>query len=162
MALSPFALDIDAIPLFYKYRDVVFGRGFAATIETTGRAVCVREDDEFVMAGVEPGGMAVGGATREEAQEAFRRNFTMILFDIAAEEETFEAFRSAVERFVHETSPSVIDEWNHAVTTSRLAVGADVDVPRQHANMPACVTIVHTELAPAQNILSEPEHLVAA
>lgn len=162
MALSPFSLDLDSLPLFFRYRDVIFGRGFAATIETTGRALCVREDDEFVMAGVEPGGMAASGATRELAQDAFRKMFTTILFDIAAEEETFDAFKTAVERFVHQTSPAVVDEWNRAVVLSRQAVGADVDVPRQPADMPASVAIVHTELAPAQNVLSEPEHLVAA
>ena len=97
MPVSPFSLDLDSLPLFFRYRDVVFGRGFAATVETTGRALCVREEDEFVMAGVEPGGMAVGGATREAAQDTFRKMFTTVLFDIAAETETFQAFKDAVE-----------------------------------------------------------------
>lgn len=162
MALSPFSLELESLPLFFRYRDVIFGRGFAATVETTGRALCVREDDEFVMAGVEPGGMAVGGSTREAAQDTFRKMFTTILFDIAAETETFQAFKDAVERFIHETSPAVIDEWNQAVSASRLVIHNDVDVPRQPADMPASVTVAHLELAPEQNRISEPEHLVAA
>ncbi len=162
MALSPFTLELDSIPLFFRYRDVVFGRGFAATIETTGRALCVREDDEFVMAGVEPGGMAVGGATREEAQAAFRKTFTEALFDIAAEAETFQAFKAEVERFVYQTAPATIDEWRRSVAASRLAVRDDVDVPRERADLPARVVVSHLELAPEQNRISEPELLVAA
>jgi hypothetical protein len=162
MAVSPFSLDLDAIPLFFRYRDVVFGRGFAATIETTGRALCVREDDEFVMAGVEPGGMAVSGPTREAAQDVFRRTFTEVLFDIAASAETFQAFKTEVERFVHQTAPATIAEWGRAVELSRVAVRRDLQVPRQPADLPASVIVSHLELAPEQNRISEPEHLVAA
>ena len=89
MAMSPFSLELDSIPLFFRYRDIVFGRGFAATVETSGRALLEREDGEFVMAGVEPGGMAVSGETREAAHEAFRKTFTEVLFDIAADAEGF-------------------------------------------------------------------------
>ena len=162
MALSPFSLELDTLPLFFRYRDVVFGRGFAATVETTGRALCAREDDEFVMAGVEPGGMAAGGATREEAREAFRRHFTLVLFDIAADAASFQAFKEEVEAFVHQTSPATLDEWRRAVDASRLAVGGDLDVPRQPATLPASVVVSHLELAPEQNRITEPEHLVAA
>lgn len=131
MAVSPFSLDLDSIPLYFRYRDVVFGRGFAATIETTGRALCVREDDEFVMAGVEPGGMAAGGSTRDEAQEAFRKHFTLVLFDLAADAASFQAFKEQVEAFVHQTAPATLDEWHRSVEASRLAVSRDADVPRQ-------------------------------
>lgn len=162
MALSPFSLELDSIPLFFRYRDVVFGRGFAATVETTGRALCVREDGEFTMAGVEPGGMAVSGATRQEAQDTFRKNFTMVLFDIANDADSFQSLKAEVERFVHETSPAVLEEWRQAVEASRQIVGSDVDVPRQPADRPATVEILHTELTPTQNIIHEPEHLVAA
>lgn len=162
MALSPFSLALDSIPLFFRYRDVVFGRGFAATIETTGRALCVREDDEFVMAGVEPGGMAVSGATRDEAQDLFRKHFTMVLFDIAADADTFQAFKEEVERFVHQTAPATLDEWRRSVSASRNAVSVDLDVPRQPADLPASVVVSHLELAPEQNRISEPEFLVAA
>lgn len=162
MALSPFSLDLDSIPLFFRYRDVVFGRGFAATIETTGRALCEREDDEFVMAGVEPGGMAAGGSTREEAQAAFRKTFTEVLFDIAAGAETFQAFKDEVERFVYQTAPATLREWDRAVEASRQAVSRDVEVPRQPADLPARVVVSHLELAPEQNRITEPEHLVAA
>lgn len=162
MALSPFSLDLDSIPLFFRYRDVVFGRGFAATVETTGRALCVREDGEFVMAGVEPGGMAVGGPTREAAQEEFRRRFTLVLFDIASDAASFQTFKREVEAFVHQTAPATLDEWRRSVEASREAVSADADVPRQPAGMPASVNVAQIALAPEQNQISEPEHLVAA
>ena len=162
MALSPFSLELDSIPLFFRYRDVVFGRGFAATVETTGRVLCVREDGEFIMAGVEPGGMAASGATREDAQAAFRRMFTEVLFDIAGDADSFDAFRLGVEAFVHQTAPATIAEWNRAVEASKAAVPEDVDVPRQTADLPARVVVSHVELKPEQNRVSDPEHLVAA
>jgi len=162
MPLSPFALDLDALPLFFRYRDVVFGRGFAATVETTGRAICVREGDEYVMAGVEPGGMAVSGPTAEAAGVEFRRMFTTVLYDLAAEAETFQHFAASVERFVHETSPDTVAEWDRAVEAARRLLQPRFDVAKQPAQLPATVTVVHTELAPAQNVISEPQHLVAA
>lgn len=162
MASSPFELDLAAIPLFFRYRDVVFGKGFAATVETTGRALCVRDGDEHVMAGVEPGGLAAAGETTEAARHAFRRTFTEILFDLAAEAPTFHDFKAAVEAFVAETSPATLSEWDAAVTEARRLVSPATDVARQPANLTARVVVVHAELAPEQNIVSEPEHLVAA
>lgn len=162
MPLSPFALGLDTLPLFFRYRDVVFGRGFAATVETTGRAICIREGDEYVMAGVEPGGMAVSGPSAEAAGAEFRRMFTTVLFDLAAEAPTFQDFSDAVESFVHETSPATIAEWEQAVAAARRLVQPRSDIAKQPAQLPATVAIVHTELAPTQNVISEPQHLVAA
>ncbi len=106
MPSSPFELDLAVIPLFFRYRDVVFGRGFAATVETTGRALGEREGDDYVMAGVEPGGLAAGGATPEEARHAFRRTFTEVLFDLAADAPSFQAFKESVEAFVGTSNDS--------------------------------------------------------
>lgn len=158
MPSSPFDLDLAVIPLFFRYRDVVFGRGFAATVETTGRALVERE----VMAGVEPGGLAAGGATSEEARHAFRQMFTTVLYDLAAESPTFDAFKAAVERFVGETAPATLADWDAAVAHVRRVVDPAVDVARQPAGLSASVKVVHAELAPTQNVVSEPQHLVAA
>lgn len=162
MPLSPFALGLDALPLFFRYRDVVFGRGFAATVETTGRAICVREGDEYVMAGVEPGGLASVGATAELAGVEFRKTFTTVLFDLADDAPDFQAFAAAVEQFVHETSPATLAEWDEAVAAARRLVTPGHDVARQSAQQPAVVVVSNTELTPTQNVLSEPQLHVAA
>lgn len=162
MPSSPFLLDLDALPLFFRYRDVVFGQGFAATVETTGRALCVRDGDEFLMVGVEPGGLAADGVTSDDARHAFRRMFTTVLYDLAAESPTFDAFKAAVERFVAETAPATLAEWDAAVAHVRRVVDPALDVARQPAGLSAHVKVVHAELAPTQNVVSEPQHLVAA
>ena len=162
MPSSPFLLDLAALPLFFRYRDVVFGRGFAATVETTGRALVEREGDDYVMAGVEPGGLAAGGATSEEARHAFRRTFTEVLFDLAADAPSFQAFKESVEAFAGETSPATVAAWTAAVADARRLVDSASDVARQPAGLEAGVVVLHVELAPDQNVVSEPEHLVAA
>lgn len=162
MPSSPFELDLAAIPLFFRYRDVVFGQGFAATVETTGRALCVREGKEFIMTGVEPGGLAASGDTTESAGHAFRRMFTEVLFDFALDAATFQDFKNGVEGFVNETSPAALEEWDAAVADARRRVPPTSDVAKQPAHLKAGVVVIHAELAPAQNVVSEPEHLVAA
>ena len=140
----------------------MFGRGFVGTIETAGRATLVREDDEFMMAGVEPGGMAASGRDRDAAFEAFRKTYTEILFDIAADSETFQDFKMAVEQFVHQTSPPALDEWNEAVAGLKWLSIVDTSVPRESANNTGSVAVTHAELSPTLNVISKPEHLIAA
>ena len=163
MALSPFSLDLDVVPFFFKYRDSIFGHGFVAMIETTGRAMCEKEDGEYVVAGVEPGGMAASGATSEAALLAFRQTFRAILIDIAAEAPDFQAFHAEVQRFVHETSPRTVADWNAAVILARAKADQSPDVARVNAETPASVAVsFSTDLVPEQNVIDEPSQLIAA
>ena len=112
MTLSPFSLDLDVIPFFFRFRDQIFGHGFVALVETTGRAMCEKEaGGGFTIAGVEPGGLAGCGDTCESALQEFRQSFRMVLMDIATESPTFDAFHSEVRRFIHETSPATLADW---------------------------------------------------
>lgn len=163
MAQSPFSLDLDVTPFFFKFRDAIFGHGFVATIETTGRALCEREDGEFVVAGVEPGGLAVGGPTLDAALHAFRQTFRGILMDIAAEAPNFDEFSAEVRRFVHQTAPATLAEWDRAVQLARGHADRAPDVARVSPNTPVSVAIsFSTDLVPQQNILDEPAQLIAA
>ncbi len=45
---------------------------------------------------------------------------------------------------------------------ARRLVDSGSDVARQPADLQAGVVVLHVELAPDQNVVSEPEHLVAA
>ena len=90
-------------PLLLGFRDLVAGNGYIADIAlSNGRALLVDEGDGFWMYGVNPGGMAAGGASLGEAQAEFRTAYKSVLFDIAAEAESFEAFKAEVERFLTE------------------------------------------------------------
>lgn len=159
---SSISLTLDRWPVFFFYRDTVFGLGFVANVELTGRALCVREgSDEFNVIGVEPGGLAATGDTVESAHELFRKTYTSILFDIAAESRTEEDFHREVERFVLDKSAGAEVDWNEAVTEVRGQV--QPDVPTMSASTPASFRITFSkDLAPQQNQLDEPRHLVAA
>ncbi len=115
-----------------------------------------------MMVGVEPGGMAASGRDRDAAFEAFRKTYTEILFDIAADSETFQDFKTAVEQFVHQTSPPTLDEWNEAVAVSAKLSIVDTSVPRESAKNTGRVAVTYAELSPTLNVISEPEHLIAA
>ena len=86
-------------PLIFTYRDAVSGNGFLAGVTVTGRALITREDGKWWMYGVRPAGIAETGNTPNETFLSFRQRYSAVLFDIAAEAETFEAFKEEVERF---------------------------------------------------------------
>ena len=164
MALSPFSLDLAVVPFFFRFRDQIFGHGFVALVETTGRAMCEKEETGgFTIAGVEPGGVAASGETCEAALHEFRQTFRMVLMDIATEAPTFDAFHSEVRRFIHETSSATLTDWARAVEAARHAADRVPDVARVRPDMPASVAVsCSTDLVPQQNVVDDPAQLVAA
>lgn len=113
-------------PLFFTYRDRIFGNGFLADVMSHGRILAAEEDGDVWVYGVEPGGMAACGATPKEALEAFRLSFTQVLSDLAAEASTFEAFRESVRGFFHEVNEPTEQDWLTAVAAVQKG---DVDLP---------------------------------
>lgn len=163
MALSPFSLDLDVVPFFFRFRDSIFGHGFVATVDTMGRAMCEREGDEYVVAGVEPGGLAASGGNHDAALTAFRQAFRGVLMDIAAEAPDFDTFHDEVRKFVHQTSPATLAHWNAAVAAARAKAADAPDVARINADTPASVAVAYsTDLVPGQNVLDDPAQLIAA
>ena len=53
----------DRYPLMFTYRDVISGDGFLAGITLSGRALMIKENDEWWMYGVRPGAIAETGKT---------------------------------------------------------------------------------------------------
>lgn len=163
MALSPFSLDLEVVPFFFRFRDAIFGHGFVAMIETTGRAMCEFEDDEYIVAGVEPGGLAASGDSRDAALAAFRQTFKAVLIDMASEAPTFDAFHAEVLQFVHQTSPATLKVWAAAVELARLKADQTPDVARVRHDMPVSVAVsCSTDLVPQQNVLDDQTQLIAA
>lgn len=163
MALSPFSLDLEVVPFFFKFRDSIFGHGFVATVDTMGRAMCETEDGEIVVAGVEPGGLAASGANIDAALAAFRQTFRAVLMDIAAEAPDFDTFHAEVKEFVHQTSPATVAHWDAAVEIARARANELADVARINGDTPASVAVSYsTDLVPGQNVLDDPAQLIAA
>jgi hypothetical protein len=130
----------------FTFGDAVSGDGFLAGITMTGRALMVQEDSKWWVYGVRPGAIAESGDTLREAFLRFRSRYKEVLFDIAGEFRTFEAFQQEVERFFNEPDPEDERRWDNAVTALRsgnpkppLALG---DLPREAPeNRPAQVLV---------------------
>jgi hypothetical protein len=119
--------EIDHYPLLFTFRDVISGNGFLAGITLSGRALMLKEDDnKWWMYGVRPGAIAETGETIQEALLRFRNKYREVLFDIAGERNTFEAFRQEVERFFYEPDTEEEQRWESAATAIRFD---DVTVP---------------------------------
>ena len=102
-------------PLLFGFKDLIAGNGFFAGVSVAGRALLADEGDGFWMYGVNPGGVAAGGATAGEAQFEFRRMYKSVLFDIAAEAADFEELKAEIEQFFRSTNEPTAAEWEAAV-----------------------------------------------
>jgi len=105
-------------PLTFSYTDVVSGRGYMAGIRLEGRSLLVQEPDGWWMLGARPGAIAASGDTEAEAAAAFRNQYRLVLFDIAGEAPSFEAFKAEVEALVQQTD-SDLDRWRAALEELR-------------------------------------------
>jgi hypothetical protein len=153
--------------LLFGFRDLVAGRGFLAGVAVNGRALLVHDDDGgYWMHGVNPGGMAAGGADIGEAQGAFRETYRTILFDIAADAAGFEEFKTEVESFFNQTSAGFLPEWEEAVKEVRAGkIEADwlPRVDSDRAKLAVHVVPVSVEqLQPSMNEPDEEPALAAA
>jgi len=149
------------LPLLFSYRDTIFGQGFLVEVKVlNGRALCVTEDNEVWMYGVNPGGMAASGTDLHDAHKEFRKAFTKILIDLAYEAENFDAYRAAVEQFVHETSDN--DGWRAAVEEVRRLNVAEVGLPRASADSPMSVQVTIREMPRVDDNLPVSDALLAA
>jgi hypothetical protein len=106
-------------PVLFSFRDLIAGNGFVAGVAVHGRALLIDEGDGFWMYGVNPGGVAAGGQTPNEAQAEFRKGYRTVLFDAAAEAPDFESFRREIEAFFEETNSPTEKEWEDAVQDVR-------------------------------------------
>jgi hypothetical protein len=145
-------------PILFGFRDLIAGNGFVAGVGVNGRALLVDEDNGYWMYGVNPGGLAAGGATPAEAQAEFRVIYRSVLFDAAAEAVDFASFKSEVESFFNETNEPTKVEWDEAVQEVRSGkVSADW-LPKGKADSKIGVDVVLLDHpVPSVNALDEAE-----
>jgi len=106
-------------PLVFSFRDLIGGNGFVAAVSMDGRVLLAEEDDDTWMFGVQPGGVAGGDRQRDVAFTEFKRNYLSVLFDIAAEAESFDAFSARINEFFAEVNVPNSDDWNAALAEVR-------------------------------------------
>ena len=153
-------------PILFTFTDKVFGKGFLASVAVHGRALAAEEENGWWMYGVEPGDLAAGGTTFNEAQCEFRKTFTAILFDIAEEAKDFKSFRAEVGRFFKGRNRPTEEEWQAAVLEVRAgkitAAAISEGLPTEPADSPRSVEVELLEsFKPKDNVL-EPQMAVAA
>lgn len=110
------------LPILFTFTDKVAGNGFVAKVIAHGRALASEEEGGWWLYGVQPGGIAAGGATLAEAQVEFRKDFTAVLFDIADEAKDPASFEAGVRDFFGQTNQPTADDWQTAVSWVRHAL----------------------------------------
>jgi len=106
-------------PLIFTFRDTISGDGFLAGITLCGRALMLNEDEKWWMYGVRPGAIAESGGSVQEAILRFRNRYREVLFDIAGDHHTFDAFKKEAERFFYEPDEEEERRWEDAATAIR-------------------------------------------
>lgn len=102
------------VPLFFRFEQVVFGRGFMADVRFLGRVTCTRQFGSTWMYGVNPGALAEEGESMRDAYANFRHAIAGVLFDLATEAEDIEQFRTAARSFFEATDDTSVAEWVEA------------------------------------------------
>ncbi len=147
---------MERVPLFFTFQDRVFGNGFLAEVEACSRAVVECNPDEEGMVwvnGVQPGGIAVGAATRTAAYGEFREAYREVLFDIAEEEATFANFKKAVLQFFSEVCRPADEEWWAAVEQVRAEGHQEEGLAIKSADTTeASITIQKVKSTPEYNV----------
>lgn len=154
--------EINHHPVMFTFRDAISGDAFLAGITLCGRALMVKEDGKWWMYGVRPAAIAETGDTPQETFLRFRNRYKEVLFDIAGEQRTFEAFKQEVERFFYEPDTEEERRWEDAVIAMRsgniIPPPPFSDLPREAPeNRPTQITAErldgeHKRFMPSDNV----------
>ena len=106
-------------PVLLSLHDAVVGNGFVAMVHIEGRSLMRQEEDGFWIDGVNPGALAEGGSTRDEALLKFRESYREVLADMAVCAASFDEFRAEVERFFYQETPGEAEAWLAAAAALR-------------------------------------------
>jgi hypothetical protein len=116
-------------PILLQFRDFVAGNGFLAHVTLDGRALLVAEGDgDHWVYGVKPGAVAGGASEASTALSEFKTQYLSVLYDIASDTPTFEAFRVQVQAFFDQTD-SDGEDWDRALEAVRKTNMSLDDLP---------------------------------
>ena len=110
-----------SLPFLFTFPHVIAGKGFFARVEVHGRALLKEEAEgaETWFYGAFPGTVAGGGKDYTEACKEFRKAYLSVLFDVANEADSFEAFEREARELLDVANESVTDEWNECLRAVR-------------------------------------------
>lgn len=118
------------------------------------------------MSGVQPGGIAAGGADVWEACAAYRKAFVGVLADIASSVGDFREFRTEAARLLAERDDAAFEDWTAAVEgirTSRIEWRQMQQLPVKPAAMTPSLTVtLKSEMTPADNSVDDAPDLATA
>jgi hypothetical protein len=120
-------------PLVFSFRDLIAGNGFVAAVAMDGHVLLSEEEGGFWMYGVQPGSIAAGAELRDSAFKKFKDGYLSVLFDMAAEATSFEAFELNVKSFFAQVNAPNAKDWAHALAEVRAS---NIELPNL-AKVPA-------------------------
>ena len=149
-------------PLLFTFLDKVEGKAFLAGVAVHGRLLAEEADGVWWMYGINPGGLAASGKTRAEAYTDFRSSLMKVLFDIAADEPDFYAFRKRAKEFFEEDDRESIEEWMTARERVRKGEINLEGLKRETAESPRRIEITQKNAFHPQGNAVDPQVAVAA
>ena len=145
-------------PIVFHFERIIYGRGFAASVEVVGRALGVLEDEDLWIHGVQPGAIAASGSSLAEVLDEFKKQFATILFDMADGASDFKSFSVDVNRFFYAVDAEDEQRWLKAPRTRRHASHPFSTLPPALTPMIPSILVKQIEqrrLDPALNKLDE-------
>ncbi len=130
------------LPLLFSFKQVVLGNGFLVGVTMNGRALLDEDSEETWITGVAPVGLAGGGVDRTAAFTDFRKAWAEVLFDIANESITFDAFQRQCEEFLASSMDSMTTEWQAALEEVRRTKYVDRLLRRESADQNVTFKVV--------------------
>lgn len=102
-------------PLLFTFTDRISSPGhYEVEVVARGRVLMIEEDEGWWFAGVNPGGLAEGGATVDEAYAKYRGSYREVLADIAADCDSTADFCREARLFFDQSDPDTTAEWEAA------------------------------------------------
>src|SRR5438046_1878867 len=109
----------DCYPIVFTVKRMIAGNGFLVGVIARGRALMLQEEEGYWVSGVNPCSVAGGGSDPKSAFCAFRDGYVSVLFDIASEARTFDAFKAEAEAFFNSVNSQTDAEWHAALKRVR-------------------------------------------
>lgn len=108
-------------PVIISFVQTVRGRDFLARVHGDARVIIENAgpDDEWVCAGVQPGGLLETGRNPREAGLSFRHFLGTVLNDLAAEASDIAAFREEAAALIGTVHTKNLQRWLEAVAAFR-------------------------------------------
>lgn len=138
-------------PIIFGLRDIIQGDGFLAVVAVQGRALLHEDDGGVWVEGVNPGGFVATGKSVAEALEEFRRSYSAILFDIADDASSFEAFEEQAKQFFEASTETLERDWRQAVEDMRAGRLSADWLGRRSADLPCGITVGRLDEPSAEN-----------